>query len=300
MKTANIITIDWDFFPINWSEAKGRENIQVLLPSGDYEKVPSWFLFDWGHSEAHAAWVQQVFWQTRAVGFLNAGLQMEQVFNILSSEDCTLPEEILKIFHEKRFIRPANGFYVSDSHTGVLHVIKQAMLNVVQNYDRIRVYLFDAHADVGYNAPLIYEEEKTGVVNCASWLWHCLRQEFVDEAVVVYPDWRGLKEWDELKKLEHIQELPENSLKVATWSWWRGMDYEPAMPREDNDVWVHACRSGSWTPPYLDSQFTELVSRLAQEFQKDPEFLEDVSERLWDRDQIEFEAKAMREMRHER
>lgn len=146
--------------------------------------------------------------------------------------------------------------YVSDSH--------------VLSYDLARkqgcktVYLFDAHADLGYGGLSSLDFE----ANCANWLGKLLKDKWIEEANIIYSP--------------HTAEKPEYFKKINNVY---NIRY-PVFDDLDTGIEVsavHICRSGAWTPPWLDERFTQFVhsSGIAYELKGCPA-------RKWDTTNISF------------
>jgi hypothetical protein len=121
--------------------------------------------------------------------------------------------------------------FIADSHTEILlPSIQQGITEVVS---------FDAHHDAGYHSRSLADAHK-GIVDCGNWILHC-RMAGVS-ASVWYPPW---KKWA-------IEEPPEIALS-------RGVDDGRSWADVPFDR-VFLCRSGAWTPPWLDDKFVTLIS----------------------------------------
>lgn len=103
------------------------------------------------------------------------------------------------------------------------------------------VYLVDAHHDSwdlnGRDSRYIF---------CDTWLRQLLERENnkLTEATWVYPSWIGDIETED----GHMNRI-------------RRVEGFPFKIKESGVDCVHICRSGCWTPPWLDSQFIEFVNR---------------------------------------
>ncbi len=125
--------------------------------------------------------------------------------------------------------------YVSDSHA--------LSYKIAQKYDCPDVYLFDAHSDLGYGGLSSLDFE----VNCANWLGKLLKNKQVEEAHIIYGPYTA-------EKPENFQEMNEH--------------YQIDYPKI-NDLHsktkisaIHICRSGAWTPPWLDKKFGEFIHKM--------------------------------------
>lgn len=238
-----IISIDWDFFIWNGLEAEGK-----LKVNGE-EVSAAWF-FDWGHSESYSPMLQEILWHTRYCAFSRNNMEMEKVAGINPEVGCTPIGEFLRILH-KRFHLRETIVLSGDSHAWGYYAAQESE----SFYGALPITLFDAHFDLGYHN--MEDEEKEGYFDCASWLYHAMKNKKVSQAEIVYPDWRGLKEWESVKNLPHIEKLGDR-VKVTTWSDW--------VARNDPQEVVHfvnIARSSSWTPPYLDPEFKHLLGGIS-------------------------------------
>ena len=127
---------------------------------------------------------------------------------------------------------PKNAF-VSDSHAYAYAVTGEAD----------RVVLFDAHHDC-------WQKEKDGLVYCDNWLRVWLEGDESREALWVYPK-HVIENWGE-------QEVPEDLRdRVETLEWNGSVDLDKVKA-------VHICRSGCWTPPWLDADFIKFIGHFSR------------------------------------
>lgn len=167
-------------------------------------------------------------WYKRYIQLKSRGISIYKLFR-LSSEVGVFWERIKKHF------RFAKGLwaYVSDSHA--------LSYDLAKEHDCKVVYLFDAHADLGYGGLASLDFE----VNCANWLGKLLKEQQVQEAHIVYSPatWEKPEDFAELNRLYSIH-------------------YPSSLAELDKEIpvsVVHICRSGAWTPPWLDQKFWEFV-----------------------------------------
>ena len=123
---------------------------------------------------------------------------------------------------------------VSDSHLFAYHLAKKADV----------VVLFDAHHDCF--------EEKTRNIMCHNWLRVWLSQSDSRRIIWVIPDWQNIK-------MIPVPKDIRNRVKVLKYS-----DYIPV----DRANWLHVCRSGCWTPPWLDDAFLAFVRASGKDLSK--------------------------------
>lgn len=121
------------------------------------------------------------------------------------------------------------------------------------------VYSFDAHADLGYAGINSTDFE----LNCANWLGKLLSENKIKRAHIIYSpytfekpeDFRDFNKLFRIRYYEDIDCLPEGIYIVS----------------------VHICRSGAWTPPWLDNKFEKFVKNLNLPFK-----VIDLYKRDWD------------------
>ncbi|WP_227764619.1 arginase [Zhaonella formicivorans] len=132
-------------------------------------------------------------------------------------------------------IRKTTKVYVSDSHKFSYEICRDHGCN--------HVYLFDAHADLGYGgiSSLAFE------LNCANWLGKLLQDNVIAKATIFYSPYTYEKQEDfeEINRVFNIRYCTLEDLKGQI---------EVAA--------IHICRSGAWTPPWLDAKFYNFVQGL--------------------------------------
>jgi len=121
------------------------------------------------------------------------------------------------------------------------------------------VYLFDAHADLGYGGLSSLNFE----VNCSNWLGKLLKDKHIQEAHIFYSPYT-------IEKPEHFKQM--NSIY--------NIRYRKFDELDDNCAEVsaiHICRSGAWTSPWLDGRFYQFVNALGLPYET-----MNCPERKWD------------------
>jgi len=190
-------------------------------------------------------------WYKRYIQEKVKGRDIEKSFK-LSPEVDTFWEKIKKRFQISKDIK----VYVSDSHALSYDVAKE-------NDCRI-VYLFDSHADLGYGGLTSLNFE----VNCSNWLGKLLKDKLIKEANIIYSSYTT-------EKPEHFK--PMNSIYNV-----RYLDYNGLNENIKVDI-IHICRSGAWTPPWLDDKFNQFIDDLGI-----PCEIADCPARKWDTMNISF------------
>ncbi|MGM9967969.1 MAG: arginase [Rummeliibacillus sp.] len=149
----------------------------------------------------------------------------------LSNEVDNFWREMKEIFEFDSHIH----VYVSDSHA--------LSYKIAHEFNCDDVYLFDAHSDLGYGGLPSLDFE----LNCANWLGKLLKNNEVDEAHIVYGPYTAEKPeyFKQMNKRFHIEYPKLNDLQ----------------PKEKISA-IHICRSGAWTPPWLDEKFAEFIQKM--------------------------------------
>jgi len=162
--------------------------------------------------------------------FLQAKAQGRNIKNSfrLSPEVNTFWERINRFF---RFDKGTKA-YVSDSHS--------LSYDIAANHGLRTVYLFDSHADLGYGGISSLNFE----INCANWLGKLFKDNRIDEANIIYSPFTT-------EKPEYFKAM-NNIFKIRYLSF---HDLAECI----SVAAVHICRSGAWTPPWLDKSFEQFV-----------------------------------------
>ena len=233
-----LFSVDWDFFI--WNPAEAEANIKTH-PGTDKEKeVGSYLLCDWSHHEKHSEIVGSILWQTRFASFHRNGIDIEKEINIRPELGCTAVDEFLNEISQV----PKYQLAYADSH-GMIYPILQTLNSneIIGKYDIIS---FDAHADLGYG------NDSTKYIDCANWLYIALYSGKVNQATIVYPDWKGLKEAKERNR-KYLKPY-KKQIRMTTWS-----QYKKHKKNISKIVMPFICRSSAWTPPWMDQEFDRLV-----------------------------------------
>jgi hypothetical protein len=242
------LSIDYDFFCWNGLECNGK--VQAKNQSGEIKDVQAVWFFDWGHNEGHPAELLDMMWLTRYEAFRRASINPYKVIveqeGVASIDD--FAEKILGRYDLDEAVH-----YVADSH---MHGYQAAAY--AGDYDARSVVHFDAHSDLGYDAESVFAQQKQGVCDCGSWLWHAADQGLVDDITIVYPDWKGQVEWDRIHNDEHIKAL---DVSIKVYSYWDWLRVTEQKPKGKIDL-IFSCRSSSWTPPWLDARYEKLKAHL--------------------------------------
>lgn len=179
------------------------------------------------------------------------GKDIQESFK-LSPELDTFWESIRKRFIFGKDIK----VYVSDSHA--------LSYDIAKENDCRTVCLFDAHADLGYGG---LSSLNFGV-NCSNWLGKLLKDKYISEANIFYSPYTA-------EKPEHFRLM--NNIFIVKYCDFYELDknYRVSV--------IHVCRSGAWTPPWLDKKFNQFIDALGIPYEK-----KDCPERQWDPANISF------------
>lgn len=126
------------------------------------------------------------------------------------------------------------------------------------------VYLFDSHADLGYGGLLSLNFK----VNCSNWLGKLLKDKLIKEANIIYSPYTT-------EKPEYFK--PMNSIYNIGYYDFNDLDISIKVSA------IHICRSGAWTPPWLDKKFTQFINALGVPYE-----IADCPARNWDTKNISF------------
>lgn len=185
--------------------------------------------------------------------YIQASLEGKDIqkYFLLSPEVKTFWDNIKKNFKFSEDIKA----YVSDSHA--------LSYNFAKKYGCDVVVSFDAHSDLGYGGLSSLDFE----VNCSNWLGKLLRDKVISKAVIIYSPYTKEKPSD-FEQINRMYNVVYNDLS----------DVENNIASV-----VHICRSGAWTPPWLDKKFKEFVNALGLKYN-----IINCPKRKWDIANISF------------
>ncbi|HHW47510.1 MAG TPA: arginase [Clostridiaceae bacterium] len=167
-------------------------------------------------------------WYKRYIQSKAQGKDIKKFF-LLSSEIIVFWNKVKEYFQFEKNTK----ILVSDSHALSYNIAKENNCNTV--------YLFDAHADLGYGGLSALDFE----VNCANWLGQLLKDKIVKRAYIIYSPFTVEKP-EYFKHMNSVYNIKYRRLKE--------------LGKGINVSVIHICRSGAWTPPWLDNRFYQFIS----------------------------------------
>lgn len=228
-KSRILLTVDWDYFV--------RED-------------PTW---DLGHIET--PFFADFMWVARAASFAAVGMDLREEMNPYKW-GTPPPYSFWKVLQERGFdFSNVKTFVVSDSHlaAGVY------FLDPGPAVRNTKVVSFDAHHDCGYN------KTAPGIMTCDNWLKRVLLYNHGLKAKVVFPPWKGMRDWN-------WQSLPKKIVQRV----------KPVVYGHPDDLAeggvvekVVLSRSSAWTPPFYDNDFIEFVKDAEHRFKQTPTIMRD-------------------------
>jgi hypothetical protein len=205
--------------------------VRLLVVDWDYffedkaQDPKEWALYDWGHKESQ--FYTTTVWDSRAAGFLSQGLDLPR----------TTGEELL--FWQRFAYKPFTSLFFAESNALAAH--PRVMRNVTE------VWLYDAHHDSGYSPNALQEVRDSDQVSCEDWmLAYHLAGIPGHKLHVRYPRWKE-KYWRDVEPKPAIRDLDRRTDDGAQFPF-RGL-----VDR------IFVCRSGAWTPPWIDRRFQTFI-----------------------------------------
>ncbi|NLY49275.1 MAG: arginase [Clostridiales bacterium] len=191
-------------------------------------------------------------WYKRYIEAKARGEDIQDAFQ-LSSEWDKFWDSIKKHFRFGKNIKA----YVSDSHALSYKIAKENNCSIV--------YLFDSHADLGYGGLSSLDFE----VNCSNWLGKLFKDKQIVRANIFYSPFTS-------EKPEHFKAI-NNIYNVGYYKFSDLNELEKCVSVSA----VHICRSGAWTPPWLDGMFVQFINASGIPYE-----MVNCPERKWDTDNI--------------
>lgn len=188
-------------------------------------------------------------WYRRYFQFREQGVNLQDLYS-LSPEVNTFWKRVKEYFQ----IGGDTKIYVSDSHALSYEI-------AVEN-NCSSVYLFDAHADLGYGGTSSLEFE----LNCANWLGKLRMDKLISEANIIYSPYT-MEKPEYFKQREGTGDVQFTSFEC--------------LKKDINVSAIHICRSGSWTPPWFDGDFFRFITSLELPYK-----IVDCLPRKWDTENL--------------
>ena len=130
--------------------------------------------------------------------------------------------------------------FAAESHAALPKALDMAGIK------RCDIVNFDAHHDIAYgHCPKDLVEK----FDCGSWGGHLLETGRAKNYAQVYPEWR--RKWPEMNEERRLMMAAQWEAEFLYWNDWR-----PEKRRKVAAVFL--CRSGCWTPPCHDREFSKL------------------------------------------
>jgi len=140
--------------------------------------------------------------------------------------------------------------YVSDSHALSYLITKKIGCKIV--------CLFDSHADLGYGGLSSLNFE----VNCSNWLGKLLKEKKIKKAYIFYSPYT-MEKPEFFKQINSIYNIKYCNIKD--------------LNKKFKVSAIHICRSGAWTPPWLDEKFNQFIEAMGIAYR-----IVDCPARKWD------------------
>lgn len=191
-------------------------------------------------------------WYKRYIQGKARGEDIQEAFH-LSHELDEFWDKIRKCF---KFVKSMK-VYVSDSHALSYKIARENNCKAV--------YLFDAHADLGYGSISSLDSEE---VNCSNWLGKLLKDKQIREANIFYSPYT-------VEKPEYFKAM--NSIYNIGYCDFNKFEKCVTISA------IHICRSGAWAPPWLDDRFNQFVDELGIPYET-----VECPERNWNTENMSF------------
>ena len=198
-------------------------------------EVPAFENLDMSHKEA--PFFINELWAIRAASALSTGKDLREILKLANDE----PEPVMmhRIMAKNKLTVKRDQVAVGESHIHAFEWLR----------DCTDITSIDAHHDLGYGISKL---------NCDNWLFELARLGRLKNITLIYPKWRlrNYIEWDVDAQLR-ADKLKEFGVNIEVHY---GLVENLPSSIKFNKMFV--CRSGAWVPPWLDTQFIDLVSVL--------------------------------------
>jgi hypothetical protein len=236
--TRVFLSIDWDFF------------------------VRSMGIWDWGHRET-PFFMSSFVWMERFASFWAQGIDIREEMDP-DTHAYPRPDSFWSLLSQMGYdFSECTDISVAESHAAAGPVFYQLTREVgVPTY----IVNFDAHHDAGYvKWGELRQSIKAG--SCACDTWVCALMCWLDEVSfrIVLPNWMKEEcEISEQVKVIHRANPKKMWSRIAV-DWFMDPQQQtinsivsrPGQRLVVDGIFI--CRSGAWTPPWLDTQFVNFV-----------------------------------------
>ena len=194
---------------------------------------------DWGAREA-PFFINDI-WPIRAISSLTCGVDLREECKIAKDEP-----------HPSRFanILQDHNLQVKQIAVAESHSIGYSWLKRLKNLHIIHI---DAHHDLGYTQIDHRRPMRLANIDCGNWLLALTQLGCVKKITIIYPKWR----------LRHDNEWEESCVRVVEAAGDTELEVHfglvEHLPMDLNIRKMLVCRSGAWSPPWLDGDFQDLV-----------------------------------------
>lgn len=205
---------------------------------------------DWGHSDTQA--FLTIMWHLRAAEMMRDTTPWREVH---LPHDEPRPAKLRAFLEDRGWDFCKADLWVVESHADIAHILDQKRFKTKP----VRVVNIDAHCDLGYAEDSAAEE-----VACDNWGEHFIEKGYVREFIQIYPKWRHrhFEDWRPEfgdKSLRWAREYKTDTAVMY------GLEQIPMSVRPSH---VFICRSGAWSPPWLDGHFVMLARSFAEDHKR--------------------------------
>jgi hypothetical protein len=178
-----------------------------------------------------------MMWGVRATGAMMQGKDLKEMIKVT-----TEPWEFLEILEEKNITIADNAqLFIMDSHRFGYESLRKSKYDLVIN--------MDSHHDIFYNNGF-------NEISCENWLGHLLGEGSVKNVHQIYPS-------EERRKQDGKPKFGYASLNPKRYKTTCGLG---SLPENIELSAIVLCKSGVWTPPWTDKEFTSLMLPLMKMF----------------------------------